>query len=412
MVNRRESIPGYLYALDGLRALSLIMIYAFHAWQQSWISFYIKLPNGTTLNFLNQLQRFGYIAIDAFFVLSGFCLFYPIARSMFGECKEINFKEFYIKRAKRILPSYVLLLVLMWFIADLPGLKMADFKNYLKHFIAFITFTQNRTANTYGSLISTTWTLAIEVQFYLLFPFIVKIFRKKPLPTYIVSLVICEFLRLFAITNYDAENIIQGNIVFYIDIFVMGMLCSYFVVYAKHKLSHIDKFKIHMTIASALFLLLAYYYMRWMGRYKVQDMVSPDVVHRFVYRPILYLAVSGFIFTACFSMKFWERGIWGNRIAMFLSTISYNFYLWHQNIHIYFKRNPVDFLYTMADAENHVHTPMLKFMIFTGGLTLIIATIITYLFEIPISKHGLVGYVKNIGKIFKIKQKNAKQTLY
>lgn len=407
MANRRESIPGYLYALDGLRALSLIMIYIFHAWQQSWIHFYIKLPGGTTLDFLTQMQRYGYIAIDSFFVLSGFCLFYPIARSIFGNGKDINWKEFYIKRIKRILPSYVLLIILMWFIADLPALKMADFKNYLKHFFAFLTFTQNRSGGTYGSLISTAWTLAIEVQFYLVFPFIVKAFRKKPILTYVVSLVICQALRIFAVTNYDAANIIQGHMIFYIDIFVMGMLCSYFVVYAKNKLPHMDKLKIPMTIASALFVLLAYYYMRWMGSYRVEGMVSPDAVHRFIYRPILYFAVAGFIFTACFSIKFWERGIWGNRVSMFLSTISYNFYLWHQNIHIYFKRNPVEFLYTMADAENHVPGPMLKFMIFTGGLSLVIAILVTYLFEIPISKYGLVGYFKNIGKLFKKNQKKA-----
>jgi len=404
MLNRRESIPGYLCALDGLRALSLILIYVFHSWQQSWISFYIKLPNGTILNFLNQLQRYGYIAIDAFFVISGFCLFYPIARSMFGEGKEINWKEFYIKRAKRILPSYILLLVLMWFVADLPALKMADFKHYLRHFTAFLTFTQNRSGTTYGSLISTAWTLSVEVQFYLVFPFIVKAFRKKPLLTYIASLVICEALRLFAITNYEASNVIQGYMIFYIDIFVAGMLCAYFVVYAKHKLPHMDKLKIPMTIASALFVLLAYYYMRWMGSYRIEGMVSPDAVHRFVYRPLLYFAMAGFIFTACFSMKFWEKGIWGNRVVMFLSAISYNFYLWHQNIHIYFKRNPVDFLYTMADAENHVHIPMLKFMILTGVLSLVIATLVTYLFEIPISKYGVVGYVKKIGNFFKKKE--------
>ncbi len=401
MANRRESIPGYLYALDGLRALSLIMIYVFHSWQQSWISFYIKLPSGKVLDFLNQFQRYGYIAIDSFFVLSGFCLFYPIARSMFGEGKEINWKEFYIKRTKRILPSYILLLIVMWFIPDLSALKFGSFKDYLRHFFAFVTFSQNRTGVTYGSMISTAWTLGIEVQFYLLFPFIVKAFRKKPVLTYIVSLAVCEALRLYAISHFEAANTIQGLMIFYIDIFVMGMLCAYFVVYAKHKLPNMDKLKIPMTIMSVLFALLAYYYMRWMGNFRPDGGVTyPDAIHRFMYRPILYFAIAGFIFTACFSMKFWEKGIWGNKLAMFLSTVSYNFYLWHQNIHIYFKRNPVEFLYTAADAENHLHTPMLKFMIFTGLLSLAIATFVTYLVEIPIYKYGFVGYIKRIKGFF------------
>lgn len=103
--SRQSDIPGYLYALDGMRAISLIFIVIFHTFQQSWIFYNLKIsPDKYLFNF-EIFQRYGYVAIDSFFVLSGFCLFYPIARSMFGECEFRGWKNFFIKRARRIYPS-------------------------------------------------------------------------------------------------------------------------------------------------------------------------------------------------------------------------------------------------------------------------------------------------------------------
>lgn len=77
--SRQSDIPGYLYALDGMRAISLIFIVIFHTFQQSWIFYNLKIsPDKYLFNF-EIFQRYGYVAIDSFFVLSGFCLFYPIA---------------------------------------------------------------------------------------------------------------------------------------------------------------------------------------------------------------------------------------------------------------------------------------------------------------------------------------------
>ncbi len=404
MANRRDTIPGYLYALDGLRALALLMIWLFHSWQQSWVFLYVKLSDGSMLNTVHMIQRYGYVAIDIFFVLSGFCLFYPIARTMFGEGKEICWKEFYIKRAKRILPSYILILLVMAFVPDLATNNTYSLSEFVKQFFSSLFFVQNCYAATHGTLVSTAWTLAIEVQFYLVFPLIAKVFRKKPWLTLLSSLVLCEGLRLYAISNYVATNTLQGHMIFYIDIFVIGMMCAYLFVLAKHKLPYIQKLKKPMTFASILCMLLAYYFMCWMGGFQSNEISSADAVHRFMYRPILDFAVAGFIFTTCFSIDAWEKGIWGNRVAMFLSTISYNFYLWHQNIHIYFKRNPVELLYTAADVESHAHDPMVKYMVFTGLVSLAIAILVTYLIEIPIYKYGPIGYVKRIGQMFKKKE--------
>lgn len=398
--SRSSSIPGYLYPLDGLRAISLIFIYIYHSWQQSWVGWNIKLPSGKLIYSFDPIHRFGYIAIDSFFVLSGFCLFYPIARSMFGESKQISWKEFYIKRAKRILPSYFFLLLVIWFIPDLGFLNTFSGTDKIRHYFASIIFAQNCRAETYGSLISTGWTLVIEVQFYLIFPLLAYIFKKKPVLSFIGTLIFSEAIRLYAVSHLEVTSVIQGAFIFYIDIFACGMICAYFVVYARNKLPHMDKLKILMTVISVLSIYLVYRYMIWMGQTNIPN-IDAVAVQRFIYRPIADILIASFIFSACFSLKFWKKWIWGNRFVIYLSTISYNFYLWHQNIHIFFKRHSVDFLYTMQDTQEHTHLPMIRYMLFTLFISLIISTLATYLIEKPFYKYGLKLFKKAIFPLLK-----------
>lgn len=395
MKKRSDSIPGYLPALDGIRAVSLILIWVFHIWQQSWIGYNIKAPDGRIIYSFDLFQRCGYIAVDAFFVLSGFCLFYPIARSMFGECKEINWKDFYIKRAKKILPSYVFMLLFILIIPDLGYIISYNLKDGLRQFLTALTFTSTSNTMTHGALISTSWTLCIEVQFYLLFPIIAYLFKKKPVISFFAISILTELARIWAVTNVQLNTVAQGVALFYLDIFAFGMIAAYAVVWARNKLEHIDKLKIPMTLIAVVCLYMIYKYMGWMVSANIPDMDSATV-HRFIYRPILNFPIALFIFASCFSFNFWQKGILGNRLAVFLSTISYNFYLWHQNIHIYFRRHPVTSLFTVNDIANHTHEPMVKFTLFTLCVSLVISIAVTYLLEKPMYKYGFVGYFKNI----------------
>ena len=51
--SRQSDIPGYLYALDGMRAISLIFIVIFHTFQQSWIFYNLKTSICLILKYFN-----------------------------------------------------------------------------------------------------------------------------------------------------------------------------------------------------------------------------------------------------------------------------------------------------------------------------------------------------------------------
>lgn len=402
MKNRTKDIPGYLYAIDGLRAVSVIMIFTFHLWQQSWIYYRIQLSPGKALFDFTTIQRYGYIAIDIFFVISGFCLFYPLARNMFGESDhKINWKDFYIKRAKKILPSYYLMLILLVIFPILSytaSYNPSNFHDVFKHFITHATFTHGITDKTQGSMISTAWTLAIEIPFYIIFPVLAFFFKRKPVISFLVISVLTECCRIYGITHFTAGVAFQANPLFYLDIFAWGMISAYFVVLLRNKAKNLDRLKLPMLMLSILSIIILYQFMRWMAKTNSPDF-DASVMLRMIYRPLLGFGASLFLFSTCFTYRFWERGIWGNKLFIFISTISYNFFLWHQNINIALRK--LNIPYTASTPPQSDRAAMDGFSLLTAALSLIIATLVTYLVEQPIYKYGFLGYLKNIKEMCK-----------
>lgn len=133
-------------ALDGIRGCAVLMVIVFHYWMGS--------PNR-----LLHLTQIGASGVDLFFVLSGFL----ITRILLGMRESRNIAGFYLRRAARILPVYVLFLLIM----------RAPWPYWL--------FLQNTTQSIRGDLPSYghLWSLAVEEHFYLLWPFILLYSRAR-----------------------------------------------------------------------------------------------------------------------------------------------------------------------------------------------------------------------------------------
>lgn len=387
--------------MDGLRAVSVILIFIFHNWQASWIAYKIALPSGKYLFNFEIFQRYGYIAIDSFFVLSGFGLFYPIARAMFGETKQASWKEFYIKRARRILPAYyVMLFILLIFPVFSYNIYNAlSLSDIIKHFGTHMVFTHIYNGSTIGSVIPTAWTLGIEAVFYVCFPFIASVFKKNPLISFVAMFVIGQTARIITVGFFDVgSQSVSSFPLLYIDIFGWGMLSAYFVVYARNKLKNIDRLKVFMTALSVLSLVIVYYFIKWMSAIDFRGYnTDGPTVFRMLYRFIADGAFAAFLFTTSFSCKIWERKIWGNKFFVYLSTISYSFYLWHQNVHIFLKK--INVPYTAQNPVMNDRAAMDGFVLLSVVISLLIATASTYLIEIPISRYGFKGCIRNIKSI-------------
>jgi peptidoglycan/LPS O-acetylase OafA/YrhL len=139
------------------------------------------LMNHPSLNWMIRMTRLSWSGVDLFFVLSGFL----IGGILLDARNSPNyFKTFYIRRAYRILPLYGLVLVLGWLIFQLGQLGWMrggweDLFSGPMPWWTFFTFTQNISMALAGPLVgrislSQTWSLAVEEQFYLTLPLLIR----------------------------------------------------------------------------------------------------------------------------------------------------------------------------------------------------------------------------------------------
>lgn len=161
-MNQIASNRQYYPALDGLRGIAILMVVAFH-----------------NFNYTNYFF-FGWLGVDLFFVISGF-LITEILLNTVDEPKYL--RNFYLRRILRIFPLYYLLLIICLLILPaIPSLQ-ESMHYYSKNQLWYWFYLQNwlYILKPQGSnnLLIHLWSLAVEEQFYLIWPFIILIVRNK-----------------------------------------------------------------------------------------------------------------------------------------------------------------------------------------------------------------------------------------
>ncbi|AEI66688.1 acyltransferase family protein [Corallococcus macrosporus] len=159
-------LPEYLPALDGLRGVAVLMVIAYHS---------LTVLRSASLGALFQV---GWAGVDLFFVLSGFLI-----TRILVQTRERGgyFRTFYARRALRIWPLYYLLLLFAFGVMGwlLPALAF-DPQRY--PWPRYALYLQNLGMTEFGpALLNVTWSLAIEEQFYLVWPLLVYFLRNGQL---------------------------------------------------------------------------------------------------------------------------------------------------------------------------------------------------------------------------------------
>jgi peptidoglycan/LPS O-acetylase OafA/YrhL len=147
--------PKYFRTLDGLRAISILWVLVAH------------FNRSKQLPALTNIFWGGTLGVHVFFVLSGFLITALLLKEKVTT-GNISLRDFYIRRFFRIIPvAFLFLLVL--FIMDL--FLPLNIKG--KDFLRVVTFTENLnlTSNWYTHHF---WSLSVEEQFYLIFPFFIR----------------------------------------------------------------------------------------------------------------------------------------------------------------------------------------------------------------------------------------------
>jgi peptidoglycan/LPS O-acetylase OafA/YrhL len=229
--------------IDGLRAIAILLVIAWH---------YIGVPSGPGSRLWNVFYL-GHFGVDLFFVLSGFL----IGSILINARRADNyFKSFYGRRALRIWPLYYLMCAAA-FIGAVVRPHSALFNGSLPDWTYLLSVQNFAMAHyqSYGSFwLGGTWSLAIEEQFYLIFPLIVRFVAPRYLPWILIAvIVLCPIARL-------ADSFTSDEYGYYVlpffraDVLSIGALIAWWRIYGRSPAP--DRFATIVLASSALLLPL------------------------------------------------------------------------------------------------------------------------------------------------------------
>ena len=303
--------------IDGLRAIAVLAVVFFHAFP-AWV-------------------KGGYIGVDIFFVISG----YLIAKNTYEEVdnKRFSLTKFYARRIRRITPALLLILiaclVLGWF-----ALFNEEYKSIGKYVAAAAGFISNIVllndtgyfdSSAYLKPLLHLWSLAIEEQFYLFWPFLIFIaYRNQRFFEILIFLTsISFFLNLILIAiNVEATfylpitriwEIIAGSLLAWVTHKSSRPLLACFDGNSVSRMgSKLNKKNWTINFASILGLMLLLF-----SFYKFDTSLPyPGVFAIF--------PVFGTLLLIWSSENAWvNRVILSNKLLCWVGLISYPLYLWH-----------------------------------------------------------------------------------
>lgn len=380
-------IDRHIDVLDGVRVFAIGLVAWYHFWQQSWLTPRITFPDYFWYHFgirginIEGFVRYGFVFVDMLILLSAFCNFYPYARSILLGEPWVDTWTFYKKRAVRILPSYYFCLLVMSIIS-IVGKDGGPDIFFWKDLLAHLTCTAPFFPGTYLStnFNGVLWTVQIEVLYYILMPWLARLFRRAPVLT-CMGLWLCGIASANYIVYERAGQIrVLGNhMLTFAGCYANGMLLCIFYILIKGK--DLEN-KYTQLAASAAVVGCLFYLSRMMKGLGAGTLQIIQLQQRFE----LSMVFSCFLLALPFACKAFKV-LFANKLMTFLAGISYNFYIWHQYMAVGLKtlRIPV---WEGSTPPNMTGDSvwMWKYQILIVVAALVVAVVMTYGLEKPVAK--------------------------
>lgn len=296
-------MPG----IDVLRGIAILMVIVFHG-------LYYSAPllqwHSGIANALYKLTSAGWGGVNLFFALSGFL----ITGNLIDSKRNNNYySRFYIRRALRILPIYLLVLLILWilhlatpayvvlcafFLANMPGLFLHG--AYLQY--------------------SPLWSLAVEEQFYLVWPSIYRLLKMTGLLYLCVAMiVVCPLLRAAALLHIIHTGEIFSKTWMIADNLAMGAVVAIVPRLTMMKLKSFLRFGIAaIALSSTGLIVLA----------ATHHLIKEDLIGGSIGYTLIELLGTGWVIVMLYAYRSrpLQRGM---KFFVFFGDISYGLYLIH-----------------------------------------------------------------------------------
>ena len=367
----RHRVKDRLGVLDGMRGVAVLLVLWYHTWEISW------LP--APAPWLQWIPETGFIGVHLFFFLSGFVITFPFVRARHAGEPQPRWGHFAWRRFLKIVPSYVLSIAIAYVvgyaaIVRWPGTPV--WAEVVTHLLFIHTWWQV----TYGSINGVLWTLAIEVEFYVIFPLVWWCFARRPWITACAMIAIAELWRIHAAQccfSNEMPTMIE-NLPGYLDIFACGMLSAWiFVRYGRRVRDS------RLSLAAPLLAIAGVWLLAVLLNHMYEHRLDPqwEVALQIYTRPLYGAGFAAVALGSLAAPAAWQL-LLSNPPLRFLALISYNLYLYHQMVERLMERAHVPPYLTAdphADPAWQLRYTMLAFIV-----TISQAAFVTYLFERPL----------------------------
>lgn len=360
-MSQQEKDISYIPQLDTLRTVAVLLVIISH-----WVGID---------NIINYLPN-GMMGVNLFFVLSGFLISGILLRAKnraetTHSSKRITFINFYIRRSFRIFPIYLIVVTILYF---------ANFDLIKTNPVYFYSYTHNflyHAQNAWPGYISHLWSLAVEEQFYLLWPFILLFTPNKYIKTIMYLSILIGIISHFSLNMIIMPENHMNSVLLPTCLYAFGMggLLAY---YYQQKLNIIRS-----TISKIIFVLTIILF----GLYAFTILnFQKEVIER-----VLFSIISMYIIHFTYNFKGLLLKIFSNPVTVYLGKMSYGLYLFHpliafiyKKVHAFFKLYEIKIPFTQIYFFPNIEYPLLR-MIFSFILLVTISAISWHIVEKPIN---------------------------
>lgn len=297
--------------LDGLRGIAILLVLSFH---------YINNQLIHAQNFLGHIfckaTSFGWVGVDLFFVLSGFLIGSVLLKT---RRSKNFFTTFYIRRVVRIIPNYYLAISLFLVICAIPFFSDNTFltgNNVLpgwSYYAMAHNIFMGRLNNMGNTAMSVTWSIGIEEQFYIIFPFIVYFIKEKWLPALLLMVIVAACFIRMQYNSWVPQYVLLSC---RMDSIAFGILIACY----NHRIdlkAFVNKYLIYFNLVLVLDLAVcAFLYWRYNDLFAIKHSLFA-----------LFFSIC-LVFALTLKDSLYTK-ILRNKPLVWIGTLSYSLYLFH-----------------------------------------------------------------------------------
>lgn len=320
----------YYPCAEGLRAVAAGMVFLHH------VGFYTGATYNSRIG--DVLARLD-VGVPVFFALSGFLLFLPYMSAILDDLPLPDTRSFYVRRALRIYPAYWVALTAVFLVLRPDASRLAGVTDYPMHYLLLQIYPDDAAFEG----ISQAWSLAVEVSFYLLLPWlalgVARLVARRPVSQRaLLVLAVTAGLYLFSLAwravvyRADLPDRLSFWLPGMLDYFAIGIALAALVAWGERRgvarplLDALGRRDLLWYLAAGATLVFV------SNQLELAKGLERAAWHNELLRQLCYEIIAlCLLVPAVFGSP--DRGIvrrtLRSRPLVLLGLVSYSFYLWH-----------------------------------------------------------------------------------